>query len=76
MSARRVKPVAIRASVKLRAYAIIDEAMDSTVRGMFRAAAKYTALDPHGELTPEQHSRAQAHVMNVLCELLDFGGDE
>jgi hypothetical protein len=70
------KKLGVGRNIVLRAYPIVSQHLELTVRGMFRQAAKYAQLDPSGELTAEQHSRAHLQLMADLCELLDFGGGD
>lgn len=73
MTKPRPKRLGVGRSVKLRAYSIVSEHLELTVRGMFRRAAKYASLDPNGELSEAQHCQAHTALMNDICELLDFG---
>jgi hypothetical protein len=72
----RAKRLGVGRTIKLRAYPIVSQHLECTVRAMFRRAAKYSALDRGGELTEAQWSEAHNTLMGDLCELFDFGGDD
>ena len=66
---RRVKLVP---TVRINAYPVIAEAVDSGVAYGWHRAHKHTAT-PSDEAAIEEIAQA---VMNELCDVLNFGGDD
>ena len=66
-----MKKVKANATIKLRAYEIIEDAIDNAVNIGFYRAKKHTDK-PTDEHIVESISR---EIMNSLSEIIDFGND-
>lgn len=67
-SRRKNKKVALVSSVKIDAYKIIDDAVESSVRYGFDRAHKHTDKPDKEHIIEEIHRQ----VMSNLCEIFKF----